>query len=111
MRGEGEGKDRGRQGPACRTAQLWGRPCATDPAVGGHGTHLAKLARFWVTLAMRVSVRAVRSSGYSCSRLKSEGDMMAGQRKRRKREALMSRSRSEERRVGKECRSRWSPYH
>ena len=24
---------------------------------------------------------------------------------------LMSQSRSEERRVGKECRSRWSPYH
>src|SRR5215813_6907843 len=24
---------------------------------------------------------------------------------------LMKRSRSEERRVGKECRSRWSPYH
>ena len=34
----------------------------------------------------------MRSSGYSCSRLKSEGDMMAGQRKRRNREALMSRS-------------------
>ena len=26
-------------------------------------------------------------------------------------EALRVRSRSEERRVGKECRSRWSPYH
>ena len=25
--------------------------------------------------------------------------------------ALIRRSRSEERRVGKECRSRWSPYH
>ena len=25
--------------------------------------------------------------------------------------ALMERLRSEERRVGKECRSRWSPYH
>ena len=25
--------------------------------------------------------------------------------------ALFTRSRSEERRVGKECRSRWSPYH
>ena len=24
---------------------------------------------------------------------------------------LLSRNRSEERRVGKECRSRWSPYH
>ena len=26
-------------------------------------------------------------------------------------ESLASESRSEERRVGKECRSRWSPYH
>src|SRR2546422_9946495 len=26
-------------------------------------------------------------------------------------EAMRSRARSEERRVGKECRSRWSPYH
>ena len=26
-------------------------------------------------------------------------------------EKIRSRSRSEERRVGKECRSRWSPYH
>ena len=26
-------------------------------------------------------------------------------------ELLMLRTRSEERRVGKECRSRWSPYH
>ena len=25
--------------------------------------------------------------------------------------ALLSKGRSEERRVGKECRSRWSPYH
>lgn len=51
-----------------------------------------KLAKFCVTLAMSVSVRAVRSSGYSCIRLKSEGDMMAGQRKRRNKEALIRRS-------------------
>lgn len=71
--------------------------CTRSPRSGtdipqDHGTHLAKLARFCVTLAMSVRVRAVRSSGYSWSRLKSEGDMIAGQRKRRKREALMSRS-------------------
>ena len=29
----------------------------------------------------------------------------------RKKDRSASRSRSEERRVGKECRSRWSPYH
>ena len=28
-----------------------------------------------------------------------------------KHEGMLFRSRSEERRVGKECRSRWSPYH
>lgn len=55
-------------------------------------TYLAKLARFWMTLAMRVSVREVWSSGYSCVRLNRLGDMMAGHRKRRKREALIRRS-------------------
>lgn len=44
-----------------------------------------------MTLAMSVRVRDVRSSGYSCIRLKSDGDMMAGQRKRRKSEALIRR--------------------
>ena len=29
----------------------------------------------------------------------------------RKYQAIAERDRSEERRVGKECRSRWSPYH
>lgn len=62
--------------------------------VSGYGniTYLAKLARFWMTLAISVSVREVRSSGYSCMRLKRLGDMMAGHRKRRNNEALMSRS-------------------
>ena len=58
----------------------------------GSSAYLAKLARFWMTLAMRVRVRDVRSSGYSCMRLKRLGDMMAGHRKRRNSEALMSRS-------------------
>ena len=62
------------------------------PRSGAALTHLVKLAKFCVTLAMSVSVRAVRSSGYSCIRLKSEGDMMAGQRKRRNKEALIRRS-------------------
>lgn len=52
-------------------------------------THLLKLARFCITLAMRVSVREVRSAGYSCIRLNREGDMMAGHMKRRNREELM----------------------
>lgn len=41
---------------------------------------------------MRVRVRDVCSSGYSWVRLKRDGDMMAGHRKRRKSEPLMSRS-------------------
>lgn len=55
-------------------------------------THLVKLARFCVTLAMSVRVRAVRSSGYSCIKLKSEGDMMAGHRNLRNKDALIKRS-------------------
>lgn len=95
-RGRGRTEHDGNKSRAHCAAQLWGRHthglAPWPPARRGHSTHLAKLARFCVTLAMRVRVRAVRSSGYSCSRLKSEGDMMAGQRKRRNREALMSRS-------------------
>jgi len=45
-----------------------------------------------MTFAISVSVRDVWSSGYSCMRLKRLGDMIAGQRKRRKREALIRRS-------------------
>jgi len=56
------------------------------------GAHLVKLARFWMTLAMRVRVRAVCSSGYSCMRPKRLGDITAGQRNRRKSEALINRS-------------------
>lgn len=55
-------------------------------------TDLEKLARFCTTFAMRVSVRDVCSSGYSWVRLKSDGDIMAGHRKRKKREPLMRRS-------------------
>lgn len=55
----------------------------------GTDTHLLKLARFCITLAMSVSVRDVRSAGYSCIRLNREGDMMAGHMKRRNREELM----------------------
>lgn len=55
-------------------------------------TDFEKLARLCTTLAMSVSVREVRSDGYSCVMLNSDGDMMAGHRNRRKREELMRRS-------------------
>lgn len=67
-------------------------PSPPQPCPAPSLAYLAKLARFWVTLAMRVKVRAVRSSGYSWSRLNSDGDMMAGHRNRRNREALIRRS-------------------
>lgn len=77
-----------------RTSCLWAQPGMGHAAGFGFpgSTYLAKLARFWMTLAMRVSVREVWSSGYSCIRLKRLGDMMAGHRKRRNREALIRRS-------------------
>ena len=39
------------------------------------------------------------------------GDCGFGFEKRESYENMVRRNRSEERRVGKECRSRWSPYH
>ena len=35
----------------------------------------------------------------------------SGRRKRKATKTTKTKNRSEERRVGKECRSRWSPYH
>ena len=51
-------------------------------------THLQELRRGTVVLAC---LQLLREPGYGY--------------------ALLERLRSEERRVGKECRSRWSPYH
>ena len=41
----------------------------------------------------------------------SDSDIHASCCRRRRRMRIFNRCRSEERRVGKECRSRWSPYH
>src|SRR2546422_4206003 len=38
-------------------------------------------------------------------------DLLQGEVEQRELRAVRQRRRSEERRVGKECRSRWSPYH
>ena len=45
----------------------------------------------------------------SCSKTKSYTDMLKDEKKAIER--FIDDKRSEERRVGKECRSRWSPYH
>ena len=46
------------------------------------------------------------SKGYDCVKYKEPTDGKYGQQIKH-----LSSYRSEERRVGKECRSRWSPYH
>ena len=49
----------------------------------------------------------VDAEGKTLGRLASEiASILRGKKK-----PIFTRSRSEERRVGKECRSRWSPYH
>ena len=55
-----------------------------------------------------LAVELIQKDGYS----DCQSAWLAGLQKRRYREYLDSmKKRSEERRVGKECRSRWSPYH
>ena len=44
-------------------------------------------------------------------KLTNEGDEQTMQEWQRLQRRLRTQERSEERRVGKECRSRWSPYH
>src|SRR5690349_22834278 len=51
------------------------------------------------------SLRPSATASFACLRSRSTSST------RREAFILVSRPRSEERRVGKECRSRWSPYH
>ena len=53
----------------------------------------------------------VKPGSKSAKRRKSFCARSAGQMKKFPKAAKDPNSRSEERRVGKECRSRWSPYH
>src|SRR5260370_8575027 len=47
----------------------------------------------------------------SCSMFEESGDQNGMATVMRNLAEMLGRKRSEERRVGKECRSRWSPYH
>src|SRR2546425_10813485 len=62
--------------------------------------------------AVRKPVRDLRASGIA-SRAPTQPDRAVCLHVRRRRAGLLPTAfrRSEERRVGKECRSRWSPYH
>ena len=58
------------------------------------------------TVFAEVKSRSVNSLGLPCEAVDKRKQF-----KIRKTAGYYIRSRSEERRVGKECRSRWSPYH
>ena len=55
-------------------------------------------------------VRTKKANKMAVRRLKNAGKLMKENKKEEFYDEVL-RARSEERRVGKECRSRWSPYH
>ena len=60
---------------------------------------------------LRYYQRAVGSAGYEVVTCERPSDALAELDKARFDVIITDLVRSEERRVGKECRSRWSPYH
>ena len=65
-----------------------------------------------LTYPFRSAVTAVAAWAEDKQRYyKDYSDLIAENEALRERVAELERDRSEERRVGKECRSRWSPYH
>src|SRR2546426_6650838 len=74
-----------------------------------------------ISVARRAARRAWRTTGHRCRRVQAGDRRRASGRAQRdlprdsgsitRCNRLSFTTRSEERRVGKECRSRWSPYH
>src|SRR3712207_9356113 len=60
--------------------------------------------------SVREGLRILERMGVLCSQ-QGAGNYIAGRFESTLTEVLSMMYRSEERRVGKECRSRWSPYH
>ena len=58
-----------------------------------------------------IAGRTADEDGILASELEAEFADMDGWSAEANASALLQLTRSEERRVGKECRSRWSPYH
>src|SRR2546430_15018680 len=75
------------------------------PAVGGTVGQGVQLVRGWLRGAGSRSPGNVRPGGPPQPRVLGPPTVGGGSRQRG------GDARSEERRVGKECRSRWSPYH
>src|SRR2546430_980357 len=88
--------------PALWAGALTAQPPAPPPQ---HAAHLEKLATLLdLTDAQKTQVQAILQEEHAKIRAAHEQAMMSGTEPD-------AQQRSEERRVGKECRSRWSPYH
>src|SRR3712207_920807 len=61
--------------------------------------------------SIRVADAPEAASGHSGDEATDEAQILASEEEDKKTAAEKAQVRSEERRVGKECRSRWSPYH
>src|SRR5258707_15679070 len=108
-------KVRDRQQTVARTADAFGLliPVSSESEAEGEATFLPEIGVQWVrrfTLTDRkkepenltgIARRQFFGLVALWGAIKRDDDFMAKE----------ARSRSEERRVGKECRSRWSPYH
>src|SRR2546422_9700682 len=88
-------------------------------AIGGlYAATLAKVADVAVLDTNRAHVEAIRQNGLkltgcteSVTKLAAFASAAEMGKLRFDAVIILVKSRSEERRVGKECRSRWSPYH
>src|SRR5256885_11081303 len=91
-----------------KSGEAWSRkaPETVDTTVGWRFTN-PRLKQDW-TISLRETAELV-AQRYKITR--TEQDAFAVESQRSSEAALKACVRSEERRVGKECRSRWSPYH
>src|SRR3712207_8302224 len=67
--------------------------------------------RYWRDWSSDVCSYDLRHGSAPCSCQSTTAGEWGGTAKQRRLNRQDAKSRSEERRVGKECRSRWSPYH
>src|SRR2546425_7995117 len=92
---------RGRNAIVCASSRGLGKACAMSLA--REGVNLTLMAR--TKDALEAAAKEIRdATGVRVTAVAGDVTTEAG------RAALLT-ARSEERRVGKECRSRWSPYH
>ena len=81
------------------------------------GHNILAVERFWDDTRWMIEFSVLRPStaygspGEEMRLFLTEDGYQAALQSQQRREIKIKRYRSEERRVGKECRSRWSPYH